>query len=102
MTVLRSTLAGRPVDERWHAINLRSRAAAGEIGAAVALGGLLVAEVTGHDPSGFVIVAVAVGLTYIGGVVWYRWRLWFSAAGGSKTERLVRLRSIPGRDTCHC
>lgn len=81
LTVLRSrsetasTLAGRPVDERWQAINLQALAAAGVIGGFVALGGFVVAEATGHDPSGFVIVAAAIGLSYIGGVIWYRWRL---------------------------
>jgi hypothetical protein len=70
-----SALAGRPVDERWQAINLHALAAAGLIGALVALGGFLVAEATGHDWSGFAIVTGAIGLAYIGGVVWYRWRL---------------------------
>lgn len=70
-----SALAGRPVDERWQAINLRALAVAGLIGAFVALGGFIVAEATGHDSSGFAIVATAVGVSYIGGVTWYRWRL---------------------------
>jgi hypothetical protein len=70
-----SVLAGFPVDERWQAINLHALAAAGLIAALVALGGLVVAESTGHDASGFGIVAGAVGVAYIGGVIWYRWRL---------------------------
>src|SRR5271157_3937272 len=70
-----STLAGRPVDERWQAINLRALAAAGLLGAVVALGGFIVTEASGHDSSGFAIVAAAIGVSYIGGVVWYRWRL---------------------------
>jgi hypothetical protein len=70
-----SALAGHPVDERWQAINLRALAAAGIVAACVALGGFIVAEVTGHDWSGFAIVGGAVGIAYIGAVIWYRWRL---------------------------
>jgi hypothetical protein len=70
-----STLAGQPVDERWQAINQHALAAAGLVAAFVALGGFVVAEATGHDWAAFAIVAGAVGLAYIGGVVWYRWRI---------------------------
>ena len=70
-----SVLAGQPVDERWQVINLHALAAAGMIGAFFALGGLILAEATGHDWSGFVIVAAAIGAGYIGGIVWFRWRL---------------------------
>jgi hypothetical protein len=70
-----SVLAGNPVDERWQAINLHALAAAGMIGAFVALGGFIAAEATGHDWSGFAIVAGAIGAGYIGGVFWFRWRL---------------------------
>jgi hypothetical protein len=70
-----SVLAGLPVDERWQAINLHALAAAGMIAAFVALGGFAVAVATGHDWFGFAIVAVTIGLAYIGGVIWYRWRL---------------------------
>jgi len=70
-----SALAGLPVDERWQAINLHALAAAGMIGAFVALGGFALAVATSHDPTGFVIVAGAVGISYIGSVVWYRSRL---------------------------
>jgi hypothetical protein len=70
-----SVLAGRPVDERWASINLHALAAAGLVGAFVALGAFVVAEATGRDWSGLAIVAGAIGLAYIGGVIWYRWRL---------------------------
>jgi len=70
-----SVLAGSPVDERWQAINLHALATAGLVGALVALGGFVVAEATGHDWSGFAIVAGTVGIAYIGGVIWYRSRL---------------------------
>jgi hypothetical protein len=81
LTVLRSrsetasVLAGLPVDERWQAINLHALATAGVIGALVALGGFGLAVATGHDGSGFAIVAGAVGISYIGSVIWYRSRL---------------------------
>jgi hypothetical protein len=70
-----SVLAGIPVDERWQAINLHALAAAGMIAAFMALGGFAVAVATGHDWSGFAIVAGTVGIAYIGGVIWYRTRL---------------------------
>ena len=69
-----SVLAGSPVDERWAAINLHALAAAGLIAAFVSLGGFALAEATGHDWSGFAIVAGVIGIAYIGGVIWYRWR----------------------------
>jgi hypothetical protein len=70
-----SVLAGSPVDERWQAINLRALAATGTIAAVVSIGGFAVAQATGHDWSGFFIVALAAGISYVGGVIWYRWRL---------------------------
>ena len=70
-----SVLAGFPVDERWQSINLHALAAAGMIGAFVALGGFALAVATGHDASGFGVVAGAVGISYIGAVIWFRSRL---------------------------
>jgi hypothetical protein len=70
-----SALAGIPVDERWQAINLHALAAAGMVAAFVAMGGFAVAVATGHDWFGFAIVAGTVGISYIGGVIWYRFRL---------------------------
>ena len=70
-----SVLAGSPVDERWQAINLHALAGAGLVGAVVSLGGFVIAEASGHDWSGFAIVAGTVGIAYIGGVIWFRSRL---------------------------
>jgi hypothetical protein len=70
-----SVLAGLPVDERWESINLHALATAGLIAAVVSLGGFVAAEVTGHDWSAFAIVAGVIGVSYIGGVIWYRWRI---------------------------
>jgi hypothetical protein len=70
-----SVLAGAPVDERFESINLHALAGAGVVAGAVSLGGFVLAEVTGHDGSAFAILAGAVGIAYIGGVIWYRWRL---------------------------
>jgi hypothetical protein len=70
-----SVLAGLPVDERWQAINLHALAAAGMIGAFVALAGFAVAVATNHDISGFVVVAGTIGISYIGAVIWFRSRL---------------------------
>jgi hypothetical protein len=70
-----SVLAGLPVDERWQSINLHALAAAGMIGAVVALCGFALAVATGRDASGFMVVAGAVGVSYIGAVIWFRSRL---------------------------
>ena len=70
-----SVLAGSTADERQQSINLHALAAAGLIGAFVSLGGFMVAEVSGRDWSGFAIVAAAIGIAYIGGVIWYRSRI---------------------------
>jgi hypothetical protein len=70
-----SVLAGSPVDERWQVINMHALAAAGLVGAVVALGGFVLAQASGHDWSGFAIVAVAIGISYLGGVFWYRSRI---------------------------
>ena len=70
-----SVLAGLPVDERWESINLHALATAGLIAAVVSLGGFVAAEVSGRDWSGFAIVAGVIGISYIGGVIFYRWRL---------------------------
>jgi hypothetical protein len=69
-----SILSGDSVDERWQSINLHALAAAGLIAAFVALGGSVVAQATGRDWSGFAIMAGTIGIAYIGGVIWYRWR----------------------------
>ena len=69
-----SALAGRPVDERWAAINVRALAISGQLGAFVALGGFVAAELTGADGSQFALVGAVVGFAYIGTIVWYRLR----------------------------
>jgi hypothetical protein len=56
-------------------INIRAMALACEIAGLATLAGFSLAQATGHDWSGFAIVAGAVGLGYIGGVIWYRSRL---------------------------
>jgi hypothetical protein len=70
-----SVLAGGPADERQQSINLHALAAAGIVGAFVSLGGFAVAELSGRDWSGFAVVAGAIGIAYIGGVIWYRSRI---------------------------
>lgn len=48
-----SALAGKPVDERWQAINLQAAAAAAQIGVWVALFGLFIAGALGAGRSRF-------------------------------------------------
>ncbi len=70
-----SALAGRPVDERWKLINERALALSAQVGVAVALVGFVVAELRHVESGQFAAVAAVMGLSYIGGIVLYRWRL---------------------------
>jgi hypothetical protein len=70
-----STLAGNPVDERWGLIHSRAMEVAATIGAAVAVIGFVATEAVGQDNWQFAVMAVVIGLGYLGGVVWYRRRL---------------------------
>jgi hypothetical protein len=70
-----SALAGRPVDELWQVIHQRALAAAATIAAIVALVGFGAMEWLGRDNWQFALMAGVIGFGYIGGVIWYRWRL---------------------------
>jgi type IV secretory pathway VirB2 component (pilin) len=70
-----SAVAGRPVDERWQVIHQRATAAAATIAAIVALVGFGGMELLGRDNWQFALMAGVLGLGYLVGVVWYRWRL---------------------------
>ncbi len=70
-----SALAGRPVDERWKLINERALALSAQVGVAVALVGFVAAELRHVESGQFAAVAAVMGLSYIGGIVLYRWRL---------------------------
>jgi hypothetical protein len=70
-----STLAGRPVDERWQAINQRAVVAAGSLAAIVALVGFGAMEWMGRESWQFGLMAGVIGFGYIAAVIWYRWRL---------------------------
>jgi hypothetical protein len=70
-----SAVAGRPVDERWQVIHQRAMAAAATIAAIVALVGFGGMELLGRDNWQFALMAGVIGLGYLVGVVWYRWRL---------------------------
>jgi hypothetical protein len=69
-----SVLTGHPVDEWWTTINGRALAMSGIVGAVAALGGFIVAEVTGGDASGYALVAALIGFAYLGTIIWYRLR----------------------------
>jgi hypothetical protein len=70
-----SALAGNPVDERWRLINDRATSFMALVGVGVSLGGYVVAEAARRDSLGFAVVAGAMGVAYLVGVGWYRWRL---------------------------
>ncbi len=69
-----SALAGRPVDERWKFINEHALAFSAQIGTATALIGFTVTELQHRDSWQFATVAAVMGLSYIGGILLYRWR----------------------------
>jgi hypothetical protein len=69
-----SLLAGLPADERWESINQRALAATAKVLAAVVLAAFVVAQVTGGDAMAYGWLAAVVGLVYLGGIVWFRWR----------------------------
>ena len=69
-----STLAGRPVDERWTQINTQALAVAATFAAIVSLGGFAVMEALGRDNWQFAFMCLVVAGGYFGGLIWFRWR----------------------------
>ena len=67
-------LAGRPIDERLAAFNMRATAVAGIAAIVVAISGFLWALAHGQSGSDFAIVAAVAGIAYIGALIWNRWR----------------------------
>ena len=69
-----SAMAGNPVDERWGLINSRALEVVATVAATVAVGGFLATAAVGVENWQFGVMAVAIGLSYLGGVVWFRRR----------------------------
>ena len=69
-----SLLSGLPVDERWNAINQNALAIAGAVMATVLVAAFIVTQFMGGDAMPYAWLAAVFSVTYIGGIVWYRWR----------------------------
>ena len=69
-----SSLAGRPVDERWEHISLEASALAFAVSALATLGAFAIAEATGGAWQPYAMMAVVMGLAYLGSLVVVRAR----------------------------
>ena len=69
-----STLAGRPVDERWEHINLEACAYALGISGVVVLVAFLVTDATGGAWQPYALMASVIALSYVGSLVLVRAR----------------------------
>lgn len=69
-----SLLSGLPVDERWESINQRALVSAAQVIAAVTVGAFIVAEFRGGDAMPYAGMAAVFGITYLGSILWFRWR----------------------------
>lgn len=69
-----AVFAGRPVDERWKAIHEHALGFTAQIGVLAALGGFVATELRHGDSGPYQLMAAVLGLSYIGGVLLYRWR----------------------------
>ncbi len=71
---LASLLSGLPRDERWASINLRALSLAAQVVAVVLVLAFLATEFAGGDAWPYAWVGAVFGVTYLGGLVWYRSR----------------------------
>ena len=69
-----SLLSGLPNDERWASINVRALALAGEVMALVLVGAFLATEFNGGDSDTYARLGAILGVSYLGGLIWYRRR----------------------------
>ncbi len=70
-----AVMAGRPSDERWQLVHERALGLSATIGSVTAVAGFAGFALAGRDPTGFIAMAVALGLSYLGGLVWFGRRL---------------------------
>jgi hypothetical protein len=69
------TLAGDPVDERWRIINEKALAASAVVTSLALLAAFGIAEAAGRENWQFAIMALILSFSYIGALVWHRWRM---------------------------
>jgi hypothetical protein len=69
-----SLLSGLAVDERWESINRRALASTAEVMAIVLVGAFIGVEATGGDATPYSWTAAVLGVSYVVGITWYRWR----------------------------
>ncbi len=69
-----SLLSGLPRDERWTSINLRALSLAAQVMAVVLVGAFLVTQFSGGDADTYARLGAIFGVSYLGGLVWYRRR----------------------------
>ncbi len=69
-----SVLSGRPRDERWESIHLRSLSLAAQALAVMLAGAFLVTSLSGGDPAPYAWLGAGFAAAYVGGVAWYRAR----------------------------
>jgi xanthine/uracil permease len=72
LTVLRSRSV---VDERWQLIHQRALALTAQLIAVVLVAAFVITDATGGNAAPYSWPAAVVGATYLGGVLWYRWRM---------------------------
>lgn len=69
-----SLLSGMPRDERWNWINLRALSFSAQVLAVAIVGAFLVAQFGEADATPYAWLGALFGVTYLGGIVWYRQR----------------------------
>jgi len=69
-----SVLAGRPIDERWSAINDHALSLAAQVTAVVLVIAFLGATFAGGDALPYAWVGAVLAVSYLGGIAWYRSR----------------------------
>jgi len=65
-------LAGRPVDERWSAINDHALSLAAQVTAVVLVVAFLVVTFAGGDALPYAWVGAVLAVSYLAGIAWYR------------------------------
>jgi hypothetical protein len=69
-----SLLSGMPRDERWDSINLRALSLSAQVIAIAIVGAFLVTQFNRADATPYAWLGTVFGVTYLGGILWYRQR----------------------------
>ena len=67
-------LTGGPVDERWDSINQRALSLAAQAMAVVLAVTFVGVSFAGGNATPYAILGAVFALSYLGGILWYRWR----------------------------